>query len=199
MHLFINTTSPFVRLVRIALAEKGLANKVKTEVVDPWADQPDFLKANPAGRVPVLTTDDGTVISESYLILRWLDSHAPEPAIFPEEDLANTLSKAAYALAAAEAATSVIIGRKSNEAFDMHMVGQRRFRTIADAFARLDADLPRDMDDRVDIANIATITLIDYVLFRYLDRDWLSALPRLAGWHERQKDRPSVRSTRPYV
>ena len=58
MHLYINTTSPFVRLVRLAIEEKGLSDRVELEVVDPWGDPAAFLKANPAGRVPTLITDE---------------------------------------------------------------------------------------------------------------------------------------------
>ena len=76
MHLYINTTSPFVRLVRLAIEEKGLQDRVQMELVDPWADPAAFLKANPAGRVPVLTTDDGHVFAEAHLILRYLDEIA---------------------------------------------------------------------------------------------------------------------------
>ena len=47
MHLYANTTSPFVRLVRLALLEKGLADRVTVEVVNPWEDPADFLAANP--------------------------------------------------------------------------------------------------------------------------------------------------------
>ena len=46
MHLYINTTSPFVRLVRLAIEEKGLADRVELEIVDPWADPEAFLKTN---------------------------------------------------------------------------------------------------------------------------------------------------------
>ena len=76
MHLYINTTSPFVRLVRLSIYEKGLSDRVDLEIVDPWADPDAFLKANPAGRVPVLTTDDGHVFAEAQLILRYLDEIA---------------------------------------------------------------------------------------------------------------------------
>lgn len=199
MHLYMNKTSPFARMVRIAIVEKGLADQVETEIVDPWADSEPFMKASPAGRIPVLTTDDGTVLSEAILILRWLDHVRPEPSVWPEDRLAETLSIAGSAYNAMEAAVAILIGRKSNPDFDDHMVGRRRHRTMAEAFARLDANPPRDMDDRVDIANIATVTALDYVLFRFADRDWLGPLPRLAQWHGRQADRRSVASTRPTV
>ena len=102
MHLYINTNSPFVRLVRLAMEEKGLADRVELEIVDHWADPDTFLKANPAGRVPVLTSDDGHVIAEAHLILRYLDEIA-QPSIYPPDDLARTLEIAAPALGATEA------------------------------------------------------------------------------------------------
>lgn len=198
MHLYINTTSPFVRIVRLAIEEKGLSDAVGTEIVDPWADPDAFLQANPAGRVPVLTTDDGHVISEAHLILRYLDEIA-EPKVLPSEDLAATLASAGTTLGAIEASTAIIIGRKSSEQFDTDMVGSKRFRTIADGLARLDANPPRDFADRPDIANFAAVTLIDYVVFRFTDRDWLATLPNLAAWRARQQGHPSVEATMPYI
>ena len=198
MHLYINTTSPFVRLVRLAIEEKGLSDRVDLEIVDPWADPETFLRANPAGRVPVLTTDDGHVIPEAHLILRYLDEIA-QPAVLPSENHAATLASAGTTLGAIEASTAIIIGRKSSEAFDTDMVGSKRFRSIAAGLARLDANPPRDFADRPDIASFAAVTLIDYVVFRFTDRDWLAGLPNLAAWRERQKGHPSVEATMPYI
>lgn len=199
MHLYINTTSPFVRMIRIIIAEKGLNEKVKTEIVDPWIDPKIFLHANPSGRVPVLTTDSGTVIVESSLIMRFLDQLAPESAIWPKDGFEQTLALAGHAIGAIEAAVAVIISRKSNDRFDTHAVGQRRFRTMASAFTTLNANLPRDMAERVDLANVATITALDYILFRFPDRDWLNGLPKLKAWHDRHKDRPSLVQTFPHI
>lgn len=198
MHLYINTTSPFVRLVRLAIEEKGLADKVDLEIVDPWADPAKFLSANPAGRVPVLTTDDGHVLSEAQLILRYLDEIA-QPSVFPTENLAATLEIAGCALGATEASTAIIIGRKSSDDFDTDMVGSKRFRTITQALARLDDNLPNDFQTRPDIANFAVVTLIDYVVFRFPDRDWLADLPNLRAWRDRQKGHSSVEATMPYI
>jgi len=198
MHLYVNTTSPFVRLVRLAIAEKGLDDRVTTEIVDPWGDPPAFLAANPAGRVPCLTTDDGHHIAEAHLILRYLDQIAG-PSLFPAEGLAETLATAAIALGATEAATAIIIGRKSSPSFDSDMVGTKRHRTMAEGLRRLDAAPPRDFADRPDIANMAAVTAVDYITFRFPDRDWLSGLPALAAWRERQRGRPSVEATMPFV
>ena len=68
MELYLNATSPYARLVRIVLLEKGLMDAVTLKWCDPWADDADLLKANPAGRIPALVTEDGTTLSESMLI-----------------------------------------------------------------------------------------------------------------------------------
>lgn len=199
MKLYINTTSPFVRLVRLAIAEKGLAESIETEIVDPWADPKPFLESNPAGRVPVLVLDDGTAISEAFLILRYLEELAPEPSLWPSDDLARTLTTAAPALGAMEAATAIVIGRKSSDAFDTDMVGSKRYRTMATGLARLESALPRDIEERPDIAGFAAITAIDYIVFRFTDRDWLADLPNLATWRARQHARKSVVETMPFI
>jgi glutathione S-transferase len=79
------------------------------------------------------------------------------------------------------------------------MVGTKRYRSIANGLARLNANPPRDFADRPDIANIAAVTALDYVTFRFTDRDWLAELPALAAWRERQRGRASVEATMPYI
>jgi len=198
MKLFANTTSPFVRLVRLAIEEKGLTHQVDIEIVDPWADPAHFLAANLAGRVPTLITDDGHAIADAHLILRYLETLGGV-SIFPSDDLPKTLAIAGATLGAIEASTAIIIGRKSSDAFDSDMVGSKRHRTIAQGFKYLNANLPRDFADRPDIANFAAVTLVDYVLFRFPDTDWLADLPDLAAWRDRQNGHPSVDATRPYI
>ena len=44
MELYLNATSPYARLVRIVLLEKGLADAVTLKWCDPWADDAELLK-----------------------------------------------------------------------------------------------------------------------------------------------------------
>lgn len=70
--------------IRIALAEKGLTEKVEFVSVDvPGGEhkQPAFLKKNPSGAVPVLELDDGTAISECTAITEYLDHSIGEPVL----------------------------------------------------------------------------------------------------------------------
>lgn len=62
---------PFSRKVRIVLAEKGLSFQLTLEKV--WERRTDFLAMNPAGDVPVLVEDDGTILSNSQVICEYLD------------------------------------------------------------------------------------------------------------------------------
>ena len=82
MRVLSNTTSPYARIARIALAEKGF-DLSGTQIVNPWGDDPDLVALNPAARVPTLETDDGLPITESLLILLWLEKKVPDASTSP--------------------------------------------------------------------------------------------------------------------
>ncbi len=70
--------------VRIALAEKGLTDKVQFVTIDvPNGEHrtPAFMAKNPSGAVPVLELDDGTTISECTAITEYIDNVAGEPTL----------------------------------------------------------------------------------------------------------------------
>ncbi len=74
--------SPFCRKVRLSLAEK----KLEVELVEEryWERDPDFLRRNPAGKVPVLKID-GHTISESAAICEYIEEAYPEPSLLPKD------------------------------------------------------------------------------------------------------------------
>jgi len=197
MILFTNLTSPYARLARIAVIEKGLASRIEVRVIDPWGGDPDFLHSNVHERVPSLITDEGTGISESAMVLHWLDHLAPKPPLFPQDDLALMLRQAGAALGAIDVMAAIIITRKSAPDFDSNPIGQKRFRTINAALDRLEEAPPRDLADSPDMAAIATATALDYAAFRFPDRDWLGHRPQLAAWRKRQAGRASLDTTMP--
>lgn len=71
--------SPFCRKVRIVLRERNLEFELKLEEI--WRRSPDFLLLNPAGTVPVLVEDDGTVVADSYAICEYVDEVYPGPSL----------------------------------------------------------------------------------------------------------------------
>ena len=178
MHLYLNTTSPYARIARIALAEKGFAD-IPLEIVDPWADAPGLVRANAAARVPALVTDDGPPLTESLLIVLWLESRHPQPSLVGA-DATATLARAGIAMGVIDAAVHTLIGRKSTDAsFDEAPVGLRRRRTMATGLQRLQADPPHWTGATPMLDAITAVVALDYVRFRFADAPWMPAVPAL--------------------
>ncbi|WP_136683200.1 FtsZ-binding protein FzlA [Falsirhodobacter xinxiangensis] len=74
--------SPFCRKVRLTLAEK----RIEVELVEEryWEQNPDFLRRNPAGKVPILRID-GRVLTESQAICEYLEETVPQPPLMPRD------------------------------------------------------------------------------------------------------------------
>jgi glutathione S-transferase len=83
MKLYDAGFAPNPRRVRMVLAEKGIEIERVTIAIDKLENRrPEFLAKNPYGLVPALALDDGTVISESLAICRYLDEVFPQPSLF---------------------------------------------------------------------------------------------------------------------
>ena len=77
------TMAPNPRRVRVFLAEKGIeVPSVQIDIGKGENRKPEFLAKNPMGAVPVLELDDGTYISESLAICRYLEELNPDPSLF---------------------------------------------------------------------------------------------------------------------
>ena len=208
MQLLANTTSPFVRIARVVMIEKGL--DVEPTIVDPWADDGRLRAANAATRVPTLVLDDGTALSECLLIVQWLESTRPAPP-WPSAlgasaaQAAGVLSRAGIAIGAIEASTITIITRKVTAPvlFDETPVGLRRRRTMVEGLQRLEAladDLALPAGETAPTLDvIAAVTLFDYQQMRYGDQPWLPVTPRLRALAEAWRARPSMAKTMPYM
>jgi glutathione S-transferase len=210
MQLLANTTSPYVRIARVAMIEKGL--DVEPTLVDPWADDPRLRAANVATRVPTLITDDGTPLSESLLIVQWLEHSRPAPG-WPSllgGDAAAVLSRAGIALGVIDAAVHTIIIRKVTAPllFDETPIGLRRQRTMAEGMQRLEAlatggAMGAAVDGAASAAGaptldaICAVVALDYLRFRFDGQPWLQALPALDALSAWLGQRPAFAQTLP--
>jgi len=83
--LHYGKASPFARKVRIAIREKGLLNRVEEKLTN-WRDNdPDFIAANPLGKVPTLERPDGPPLFESDVICDYVDSIGSGPSLYPRD------------------------------------------------------------------------------------------------------------------
>ena len=209
MQLLANTTSPYVRVARVALIEKGL--EIEPTLVDPWADDARLRAANAATRVPTLLLDDGTPLAESLLIVQWLEVARPAPA-WPSltgrdaATAAGVLSRAGIALGAIDAAVHTIITRKVTAPvlFDETPVGLRRRRTMVEGLQRLEALAPvlggaKPGAVAPTLDAICAVVLFDYQQLRFADQPWLPKTPGLKALAEGLRQRPSFASTMPRV
>lgn len=201
MQLLANTTSPYVRLARMVLIEKGV--QVEPTIVDPWADDARLRAANAATRVPTLVLDDGTPLTESLLIVQWLEATRPQTPSLLGSDAAGVLARAGVALGVIDAAVHTIIIRKVTAPvlFDETPVGLRRRRSMAEGMERLEAlaasgALKAGASPTLDV--LAAVDALDYLDFRFTAAPWLPAMPALRALAASLADRPSVRDTRPH-
>ena len=74
--------SPFVRKVRVALAEKGL--DYKHEQVNPFAPPPGYREISPLGKIPAFKDGDRT-LCDSSVICAYLEKRFPTPALYPSD------------------------------------------------------------------------------------------------------------------
>lgn len=73
MKLYITPGSPYARMARIVIIEKGLKDRVEIIVAQTRTVDSPYYRINPSGRVPYLIRDDGVGLEESALICAYLD------------------------------------------------------------------------------------------------------------------------------
>ena len=83
--IFYNSPNPAPnpRRVRIFAAEKGIALDIReVSIVKREQKSPEYMAINPRGQTPSLQLDDGTAITESVAICRYLEALQPAPPLF---------------------------------------------------------------------------------------------------------------------
>ena len=82
LRLYHVPLSPFCRKVRLVLAEK----KMEVELIEEryWEQSTEFLRRNPAGKVPILR-HEGALLTESTPICEYIEELNPEPSLIPKD------------------------------------------------------------------------------------------------------------------
>src|SRR6478609_10037581 len=81
MKLIGSTSSPYVRKVRIVMAEKKLDYEFVTE--DVWSPESTIAQSNPLGKVPCLVMEGGEALFDSRVIVEYLDTLSPVGKLIP--------------------------------------------------------------------------------------------------------------------
>lgn len=83
MKLIGAVASPYVRKVRVVMAEKKLDYQFIPENV--WADDTHISASNPLGKVPCLVMEGGEAVFDSRVIVEYLDTLSPVGKLIPQQ------------------------------------------------------------------------------------------------------------------
>lgn len=202
MTLFHAPASPFVRKVRVLLHETGQTDRVALHTLNLSPVNPDaeLNLGNPAGKIPALCLDDGTVLHDSRVILEYLDlQHVGNPLI-PREGAARwrRLTLAALADAIMDAAVNTryeTFLRPEEKRWDAWIEAQQD--KIRRGLAHLEAEHVAELTSVFDVAAIGVACALGYIDLRMPDFGWRDRQPQLAAWFAEVSQRESMLTTDP--
>jgi len=203
MKLLGSPGSPYVRKVRIVLAEK----RVDYEYVigRPSAADSRIHEYNPLGKVPTLVMDDGRALYDSVVIVEYLDGLGSGPRLIPEAAAERLEVKRWEALGdgIADATVAVSHDLREHEAQRKPAawyVKQRQ--KIQRGLATMERDLGRNefcYGGKFSLADIAAGFALGYLDQVLQDTDWRSEFPGLKSLAARLAQRESFIATKPAV
>lgn len=203
MKLIGSLNSPYVRKVRVVLAEKKLECPLLLE--DVWSDDTRIAASNPLGKVPCLQLDGGEAIYDSRVIVEYLDTLSPVGKLIPAagRDRAEVKTWEALADGLLDAAVLVRLEQTyagRTEAQRSPVWIERQLTKVHASLAAMDrmlGDKPYCCGIYFTLADVATGCALDWLAFRFPHIDWRSTYPCLARLADKLAQRPSFADTRP--
>lgn len=192
--------APNPRRVRIFLAERGgEVEHVRVPLRERGHKAADFLRKNSLGQLPVLELDDGSHLSESVSICRYLDETLPGATLFggsPREraEIDMWIRRIEFQLMAP-------IGQIWRHTHPLTAALLTQFRDFGESnrarvdqvYRWLDGELSERSfiaGDAYSMADIIALTTIDFGAF--IGVPVPADCDRVAAWHRRVSDRPSA-------
>lgn len=201
MKLYTTLSTPYGRIVRIVIIEKGLTDRVTIEVAKTRVSDSPYYRVNPSGRVPFLELDDGFGFEDSALISHYLDHLDGEPRFSPPAGRSGLELRRLEAVARSMLDGISVWAREHiyrppeiRSDFIMDHEAARAAR-LADLFER-EATGPL-MSGPLNMAQITLACALHGRDGQAPDFDWRSGRPQLAAWVDRSGERESVASTVP--
>jgi glutathione S-transferase len=204
MKLIGSLTSPYVRKVRIVMAEKKLDYQHVLE--DVWGSD-HILESNPLGKVPCLVMEGGEALFDSRVIVEYVDILSPVGKLIPERgrERAEVRTWEALADGLLDAATlarleATWVGRSEAERsqawIDRQMV---RVDSALLAMSRGLGEKAWCTGIHLSLADIAVGCAVGYLDFRFPQIDWRAQHPNLAKLSAKLNTRQSFIDTAPPV
>lgn len=201
MKLIGTDNSPYVRKVRVVMAEKKI--DYLYERVDVWQPDNPVTLANPLGKVPCLVMDDGGAVFDSRVIVEYLDNLTPVHRLIPPTGRARVEVRCWEALADGllDAAVLIRLEHTQREPAQRSARWEQRQRDkIGAALAAMAAGLGEKAwccDGKYTLADVATGCALSYLAFRFPEIDWRADHPNLARVTDKLFARGSFIDTAP--
>jgi glutathione S-transferase len=202
MKLLGSLTSPYVRKVRVVLAEKKLDYQLVLE--DVWGSEA-ILASNPLGKVPCLVLEGGEALFDSRVIVEYVDTLSPVGRLIPErgreraevrtwEALADGVQDAAI-LARLEQTWPGRTEAQRSPAWTDRQLG--RVQASVQAMSQALGERAWCCGNHLSLADIAAGCALGYLDFRFPQIAWRTTHPNLARLADKLAQRPSFVDTAP--
>jgi len=199
MKLYITPGSPYARMARIVVLEKGLEKRVEVIAAQTRVADSPYYRINPSGRVPYLIRDDGVGMEESSVICAYLDHLDGKPVFdLPDGDQAWE-ARRLEALARSMADGLAVWSREITRPQDEHSP------TVIQHEAHRSERMASLWETEIDhplmhgALNLTQITLACALGLeaRIPGFRWRPGHPKLSAWFSRIAARPSLAATVP--
>ena len=197
MKLIGAVTSPYVRKVRIVMAEKKLDYQFISE--DVWSAQTRIHESNPLGKVPCLVMEGGEAVFDSRVIVEYLDTLSPVGKLIPSGGRERAEVKTWEALADGLLDASILArleavwagrtdGQRSQAWIDRQM---DKVQQSLQAMSGGLADKPFCSGIHLSLSDIAVGCAVGYLDFRFPQIDWRTPYPNLHKLYDKLSQRQS--------
>lgn len=199
MKLYVTTGSPYARMARMVVLEKGLANRVEVIAAPTRLVDSPYYGINPSGRVPYLVRDDGVGLEESAVICAYLDHLDGSPVFNPTAGDHGWEARRLEALARSMLDGLSVWVREISRPQDVRSPSvlqheESRGQRMADLWEHeIDHPLMHGALNRVQMTLACALGLeVRNPFFR-----WRPGHPKLCDWFARIAARPSFAATAP--
>ncbi len=203
MKLIGSLTSPYVRKVRVVMAEKKLDYQFVLE--DVWADGTTMGDANPLVKVPCLVMEGGEAVFDSRVIVEYLDTLSPVGKLIPGTGRERAEVKTWEALSDGVLDACVLArmeaswvgraeGERSQAWIDRQMV---KVHNALKAMSTGLADKPFCSGVHFSLSDVAVGCALGYLDHRFAHIDWRKPHPNLARLQDKLMQRTSFIDTQP--
>ena len=201
MKLLGSLASPYVRKVRIVMAEKKLEYEFVLE--DVWSLDSKIAEANPLGKVPCLIMEDGGAMFDSRVIVEYLDTMSPVGKLIPSSGRERASVKCWESLADGILDAAVLVrlertqrpAEKQSDAWIERQLG--KVRTGLNAMSMGLGESPFCVGTHISLADIAVGCTLGWLAFRFPEIHWREDHPNLGRLFDKLSDRQSFRDTIP--